>query len=686
MEEGLGNVHVALRYLHEALKCNQRLLGADHIQTAASYHAIAIALSLMEAYSLSVQHEQTTLQILQAKLGPEDLRTQDAAAWLEYFESKALEQQEAARNGTPKPDASISSKGHLSVSDLLDYIAPDAEMKAREAQKKQARAKLVKGKSGQNGETVTDEYQKDEIVTPPTPPITENLSDKENKSESQPKDITEKNSEPDTATVKIKTDDVAQDDSSDEGWQEALPKGRSVLNRTKSSNSRRPSLAKLNTNFANVPQSSKYRGKPTNSPSPSSGQTEPIGSAGPGLGQKKFAKSNSFSPKLGNTGSLGGLEKPASPGPINSQKASPVLSLVSVKEAGKLFSYKEIALAPPGSIVKAVAELMPKEKEIAKEKEKEIEKEKEKEMVKEKESQTVVKQNPDEEGERQSLVKENSDEDGKIQKEEKQQKKSDTTEEAKTEDSVSKESSEEPISKIPGAEEPNKDSPIVPDTKENEALGPEIEAENKEKESKKLSAAAPPFNPSTIPVFGSVSIINDHGGLLPPPLNIQPMLAINPVRRSPHQSATARVPYGPRLSGGYNRSGSNRVPRIKPVVFHNNEGPPLIMNPHAAEFVPGQPWAQNGYLVPLTSPPHAEAENGSEVETEITVDEKQELTEETLNEIEEKSDKTVAIEAIDVVDEAEEKVNQVDAEEKIAKCWGDYSDGEHETVEVKSLN
>ena len=38
---------------------------------------------------------------------------QDAAAWLEYFESKAVEQQEAARNGTRKPDASIASKGHL---------------------------------------------------------------------------------------------------------------------------------------------------------------------------------------------------------------------------------------------------------------------------------------------------------------------------------------------------------------------------------------------------------------------------------------------------------------------------------------------------------------------------------------------------------------------------------------------
>ncbi|CAL9081594.1 unnamed protein product [Musa textilis] len=152
MEEGLGNVHVALRYLHKALKCNQRLLGPDHIQTAASYHAIAIALSLMEAYPLSVQHEQTTLQILRAKLGPDDLRTQDAAAWLEYFESKATEQQEAARNGTRKPDASIASKGHLSVSDLLDYINPIQDGKGRDADsvKKKNLGLKVKVQSSQN--------------------------------------------------------------------------------------------------------------------------------------------------------------------------------------------------------------------------------------------------------------------------------------------------------------------------------------------------------------------------------------------------------------------------------------------------------------------------------------------------------------------------------------------------------
>ncbi|KAF3654163.1 putative O-acyltransferase WSD1-like isoform 1 [Capsicum annuum] len=160
MEEGLGNVHVALRYLHKALKCNQKLLGPDHIQTAASYHAIAIALSLMEAYPLSVQHEQTTLQILRAKLGPDDLRTQDAAAWLEYFESKAFEQQEAARNGTKKPDASIASKGHLSVSDLLDYINPSPDAKGRDVGSKRkgfvskALFSQVKGKSEQSNVSI----------------------------------------------------------------------------------------------------------------------------------------------------------------------------------------------------------------------------------------------------------------------------------------------------------------------------------------------------------------------------------------------------------------------------------------------------------------------------------------------------------------------------------------------------
>ncbi|KAF5469410.1 hypothetical protein F2P56_013488 [Juglans regia] len=696
MEEGLGNVHVALRYLHEALKCNQRLLGADHIQTAASYHAIAIALSLMEAYSLSVQHEQTTLQILQAKLGSEDLRTQDAAAWLEYFESKALEQQEAARHGTPKPDASISSKGHLSVSDLLDYITPDADMKARDAQKK-ARAK-VKGKPG---ETVSDEYQKDEILSP-SYPSAENSSDKENKSEAQFAQPAEE--KPDSLLsdqLMLNNDDTIQDEISDEGWQEAVPKGRSPTAR-KSSSSRRPSLAKLNTNFMNATQSSRYRGKSTNFTSPKAIQNEPVASTGPAPPTtKKFVKSASFSPKMNTSStSVGGAEKlanqksaPASPASTDQvAKSTPVASSISVQAAGKLFSYKEVALAPPGTIVKAVAEQLPK-RNILKEQNPQISQEAAVASVKDVEEEKVgnpkgeKQQQVSKKGTKGSINEDEEEEETKVENSlatkplevvksaaqdivlvtEKAELNSDTVKDPKAKaGSVAAHENKNPeiykdsstsalksevlgIGVLDGCPTTSPDSgsasventTLLPDkgasiSEENVAEGDENqhdmpnvelgvepkpnegekqdEGEPGKETTKKLSAAAPPFNPSTIPVFGSVPVpgFKDHGGILPPPVNIPPMLSINPVRRSTHHSATARVPYGPRLSGGYNRSG-NRVPRNK-AGFHSAEhtgdgnhfSPPRIMNPHAAEFVPGQPWLTNGYPISpngyMTSP------------------------------------------------------------------------------------
>ncbi|KAI9378489.1 hypothetical protein POPTR_018G102500v4 [Populus trichocarpa] len=690
MEEGLGNVHVALRYLHEALKCNQRLLGADHIQTAASYHAIAIALSLMEAYSLSVQHEQTTLQILQAKLGSEDLRTQDAAAWLEYFESKALEQQEAARNGTPKPDASISSKGHLSVSDLLDYITPDADMKAREAQKK-ARAK-VKGKPGQNEDTVSDEYQKDEILSP-TYPVAENSSDKENKSETQfvePRNDKSDLGLPDESL--LKNDDMTLEDNSEEGWQEAVPKGRSPTSR-KSSGSRRPSLAKLNTNFMNVPQSSRFRGKPSNFASPKTSPNDPAASNAMTVPvRKKFVKSASFGPKVNNSGaSTGGAEKssnaksaPATPASTEqAAKAAPMASPISVQAAGKMFSYKEVALAPPGTIVKAVAEQLPKGNPT-KEPSPQGSHETAATDVKS-EGVTALKavevgklQKP--EGERQlpasegmkSPVDQERETGGVLVATEKLEEikfadedhidtedggaeikvvtVKDTTAEAETISDLGHENLDtskdsntmSSPTEVPDTRASDGFPSACPDLKpqstsiekagllekDSSSTNEKVEDENTpdlsndntnakllstggvkqddaetgKEATKKLSAAAPPFNPSTIPVFSSVTVpgFKDHG-LLPPPVNIPPMLTVNPVRRSPHQSATARVPYGPRLSGGYNKSG-NRVPRNKPS-FHNGEhtgdgnhfSPPRIMNPHAAEFVPCQPWVPNGY-------------------------------------------------------------------------------------------
>ncbi|CAA2967445.1 TSS isoform X2 [Olea europaea subsp. europaea] len=697
MEEGLGNVHVALRYLHEALKCNQRLLGADHIQTAASYHAIAIALSLMEAYSLSVQHEQTTLQILQAKLGPDDLRTQDAAAWLEYFESKALEQQEAARNGTPKPDASISSKGHLSVSDLLDYIIPDAEMKAREAQKKQARAKL-KGKVGINCEGVTNEYEKDELHSP-TEPVVENSSDKENRSElenkfdSQFADSTNRNTDTFLAdkTLLDQTDDFVMDDVSEAGWQEAFPKGRSPIGR-KPSSSWRPNLAKLNTNFLNTSHPSKNRSKPANFKSPRTSSNE--NAAASGLSphaSKKLAKSAGFSPKLNNpSGPAASKEKsanpksaPGSPASNEATKAGSIVGSASVQAAGKLFSYKEVALAPPGTIVKAVAEQLPKESSAeenhqesketsvseAFKNSKEVQAQK---MIEEKnplecvkEMEESVEQKKDEHVD--ALLAESSQEVSTGACEEKitvittapkSEASVESTDDGNAQDSISVGSSDfskgsdtnivgnctvtstnvklladaentvqlqEKAASIPKETVADKDGnlPVSNENENNGSLPNEAENQSnvianplppeEEKQSdsetgkvpaKKLSATAPPFNPSTFLVFGSVPVPGhtEQGGLLPHPVNIAPVVAVNPVRRSPHQSATARVPYGPRLSGGYNRSG-NRVTRNKP--FNNGEfngdqsqfSPPTIMNPLAAEFVPGQPWVPNGYPV-----------------------------------------------------------------------------------------
>lgn len=54
MYQDASNTSTALRYLQEALKKNECLLGPGHIQTTVRYHALAIAFSCMGAYKLSV--------------------------------------------------------------------------------------------------------------------------------------------------------------------------------------------------------------------------------------------------------------------------------------------------------------------------------------------------------------------------------------------------------------------------------------------------------------------------------------------------------------------------------------------------------------------------------------------------------------------------------------------------------
>ncbi|XP_056858788.1 protein REDUCED CHLOROPLAST COVERAGE 1-like [Raphanus sativus] len=395
MEEGLGNVHVALRYLHKALKCNQRLLGPDHIQTAASYHAIAIALSLMEAYHLSVQHEQTTLRILRAKLGPDDLRTQDAAAWLEYFESKALEQQEAARNGTPKPDASIASKGHLSVPDLLDYINPSHNAKGKRsvAAKRKIYMKL-KEKSNQNNvseqlaeaprenqkemseeeieatgseDGQSSDANQETILAPaeevPSPPvIDEAIMD---------------NSNPITS-AEVSTE-TQHPDGSEDGWQ-PVHRPRSAGSYGRRLKQRRASIGKVytyqkknveadndNPVFQNATQQNPkyYIVKKRTTASYADHHSPGMTTQGTKSSRKvvktlayrvKSTQPSSDSPKTtAETSEEDGLKTDASPvvpSGLSSNVQNEAYPKNSVVSLGKSPSYKEVALAPPGSIAK----------------------------------------------------------------------------------------------------------------------------------------------------------------------------------------------------------------------------------------------------------------------------------------------------------------------------------------------
>ncbi|KAI3967046.1 hypothetical protein MKX01_026485 [Papaver californicum] len=380
MEEGLGNVHVALRYLHKALKCNQRLLGPDHIQTAASYHAIAIALSLMEAYPLSVQHEQTTLQILRAKLGPDDLRTQDAAAWLEYFESKAFEQQEAARNGTRKPDASIASKGHLSVSDLLDYINPNQDTKGRdaEAMRRKSLSAKVKVQSPQNtsvaGSDESPKYTPKEVSDGEKEvlePIRNEVVDQEIGSPPAPHEETVQESAQaiHNAVHEISPEAITE---GEEGWQ-SVQRPRSAGSSGHRIRQRRANIGKvhnyqkkdvvMDTDHSKVknfhPNSRHYLLKKRAVAPGSYAEHQPLKSpTSSAKFSRKIVKTVAYRvksvPPASNTEIT---DNPKAGGESTNLPQEPSVTSASepapqVAGLGKSPSYKEVALAPPGTIVK----------------------------------------------------------------------------------------------------------------------------------------------------------------------------------------------------------------------------------------------------------------------------------------------------------------------------------------------
>lgn len=655
----------------------------------------------------------------------------------------------------------------------------------------------LKEKPDQNGDIAADENHNERDISP-NDSIAETSSDKENKSEAQFQEVKiDKIESTDIdQTILNESNKLAQDDISDEGWQEAVPKGRSLIGR-KSSSSRRPTLAKLNTNFMNNSQSSRYRGKPANISSPRSNLNDNIAGPSPAV-PKKFVKSPSFSPKPnGSNTPTAGVEKLAD---TKSAQVSPALSNqiakpasvsggISLQLTSKLFSYKEVALAPPGTIVKAVAEQSPTgnptveqnsevspkiiaTKEIHRGTSKDIndndqnsvgekqreslhgeEKEKKNDVMaddtetvksndvrksKEANSEGVIEKNVEvgnmtnTEIEKSNCVNNTTNATSKGSSEIEAQATSLTI---SVESKIQLNGNDVSVSNVVVTEGDEKQLDFPPPS---EGQKPE-EIETGKEPTKKLSAAAPPFNPSTIPIFGSVPVptFNDHVGILPPPVNIAPLLP----RRSLHQSATTRVPYGPRISGGYNRHYGNRTPRGK-IIFPSGEqssdgnpnSPPTIMNPHAIEFVPGQTWVPpNGYIASPDGNPVSP--NGISPVSPNDGTPLESLNDTQVNQIEHPTSPTTSNDSAQVTNNLqnekfldEQVIEAVSCEKKPAelnpqqdppasdenccpkleekdidhshsiedgvtnkdtldevnsnKCWGDYSDNEVDTVEV----
>ncbi|KAJ4958852.1 hypothetical protein NE237_025963 [Protea cynaroides] len=206
--------------------------------------------------------------------------------------------------------ACSTTLGNLtSVSDLLNYINPDADLKGKENQKKQARAK-IKGKQGQNQwDTTADEYQKDEILSS-TSLLIETYSDKENNTEAwlmESKDEKSIISLADESALNQQDDHLAEEDISDEGWQEAVPKG--------------------------------YRGRPTNFQSTRTSPNEVTSAPS----QRKLVKSSSCSPKLNNPAtSVTATEKSLIPKLASASPATTKYALtgpINVQSDGKLLTF-----------------------------------------------------------------------------------------------------------------------------------------------------------------------------------------------------------------------------------------------------------------------------------------------------------------------------------------------------------
>jgi protein TIF31 len=575
---------------------------------------------------------------------------------------------------------------------------------------------------------------------------------------------------PSGPTIHLPQDDFAEEYISDEGWQEAVPKGRSTGYRKAGPGTRRPNLSKININAPHS-ENGRHKGRtPSNFSSPrvSPNDTAAVVSSSPV--PKKMVKSSSFNSKavspavLSNTGEISSNAntKPASG--ANTTAAAKVIQStapIASQTVRKSLSYKEVAIAAPGTLVKALNDVQAEEKVANLDSVKPTEEDNGHPSKEKNQATEVSPKDPTSQVPKATDVGTSEQTNVPVGSNQPETESEETSGLAATSTAkdrsnlVGTDVSSESLAKQTEANTPNDETLVVTeandsssndderdaggDTPEQMSSGGENEKSSPSESEKndtpvegtkeitsKLSAAAAPFNPSTVPAYGAMAVpgFREHGGLLPSPANVPPMRSI-PLRKHPHQSATARVPYGPCLAGGYNRSG-HRGTRNKTVlpngegVTETNSSETKNMNPNAPEFVPGQSRSPNGHPAspngPLTSPsdiassPHGtpSSPDGS-VESPIAAspqvsecsqtslegnDASNGINDEAVGEKQNTDDKSIESKdgevelgqttACEVVEEADTARDVTDAsnETEQPKSWADYSDGEVEAVVV----
>lgn len=303
------------------------------------------------------------------------------------------------------------------------------------------------------------------------------------------------------------TSEVVEETSSDEGWQEANSKGRSGNTSNRKFGRRRPLVAQLRINSSEnyIVRESSYRNDITSPPVKGTPKITSTTMSSP----HRRSKARNFTIKED---------------PVNHPTKASVSKATLSSLASKSISYKEVALSPPGTVLKPLLEKAEADS---------VKAENEKCNIVEKSSQN-------------STVEAVSEHDKK---------------ENTCETDVQREDSSSELEEVSLSSD---------------------QAKPTEKNGSKLSAAAEPFNPgNNFHHLNSVAVTSIYDANASQGMLVEPVLppAAARVPCGPRSPLYYRTNYTFRMKHGYTKHHS-------PIRERSGFGAPRIMNPHAPEFVP----------------------------------------------------------------------------------------------------